>query len=1001
VCQTLADEFRSFCNFRFMFPLRFLDFIAESLGVEVLSDGYTRQILTWRIELLLRDISQENFQDLRAYLAGENVALKRFQLARKLANIFDQYQVMRPEMLVKWAQGRTVTTNPAEKWQMQLWLKLTAEADCGEPRGLLFRRVIKRLSTSDNMQHLLPQRVSVLGLHIMPPVFLEFLKSLAIHCDIHLFILSPCKHYWGDLETKRMQLKHDLLVEHHPLLTSLGQQGRDFQKMMLENVDFEVEFASFQDSLEEAGSATLLHTLQSDLLHGEVVKRTKDFPASDSTVRVVSCHSSFREIAVLKDHLLQMLHDDHTLQLRDILVMAPDIQEYGSLIPAVFDDMQYSIADYSLKRKNNYINAFLSFLELFKGRYGWIEVMDLLRQPVVYPHFDLAPADLDILQQWVLQSGIRWGLSQGQREQMDIVAFPEASWSAGLERLLMGYSIDSEEFIDDILPFPDIEGSGAGILGGLCQFIEIIEGARTVFAGEHNLNDWSMILLDYFEQIFGIVDLKEYIELQNILAEPSTGFFLFHHEKVGFEVILGWLEMLVQESRSSGGFLRGHLTFCSMLPMRSVPFRVVCLLGLNDGVFPKNDISSTFDLLAEEFRPGDRSARADDRYQFLEAILAARSKLYLSYIGQSIRTNEAVPPSVVVTEFIELLTGSYGIENPVVLHPLHPFNSAYFIAEEDRRLFSYNDYFCKTAENLQKESSPQELWWQGEFTDKNDQISFHHLVSFYRNPQSWFVSNRLGLDLGSGQDLPEERELFEPGGGLEQYLLNQEIIARFPGRQEDDLLAELKAEGRWPLGKPGEIRYREKTEELSSFIDLVSSQKMGEKIADTVFELQIGRYNLTGTLANVYEHGVMLARYADLKGKDLLGGWLHHLVAQHLFGDISCVVVSSSSVISFSSEDTVPGLELMLDVFSAGCTSPSSFYVEPALIYCKQLASKRARIPPIVKSLDYLHKSLDNGYEPAWNLLLQGHGEGPILGAQFESQCLAIMNPIWEAGHGS
>jgi len=504
VCQTLADEFRSFCNFQFMFPLRFLEFIAEKLDVEVTPNGYARQVLSWRIESHLRDLSHENFHDLRTYLTGDNVALKRFQLSRKLANIFDQYQVMRPTMLINWARGKTVTGNPAEKWQMELWLKLIAERDGGEHRGLLFSKVIKRLELADNLKQLLPERISVLGLHIMPPVFLEFLNKLAAHCDVHLFILSPCKHYWGDVESKRTQLKRDLhllaqeqrLVSEesysHPLLTSLGQQGREFQKMMLENVDFEVEFESFDDPLVDNESATLLQVLQSDLLHGAISPLKEEFPvADDNSVQVISCHSAFREIAILKDHLLQLLHRDHTLQLRDILVMAPDIQEYASLIPALFNDIQYSIADSSLQRGNSYIIAFISFFDLFNGRFGWNELLELLRQPVIYPHFELAPADLDTLQQWVLGSGIRWGLSKEQRQQMGVPAYSEGSWSAGLERLLMGYAIDSDEFIDDILPFADIEGSGAAIVGGLCQFIDIISRAQDVFLKEHHLEDWS------------------------------------------------------------------------------------------------------------------------------------------------------------------------------------------------------------------------------------------------------------------------------------------------------------------------------------------------------------------------------------------------------------------------------------------------------------------------------------------------------------------------------
>ncbi len=183
--------------------------------------------------------------------------------------------------------------------------------------------------------------------------------------------------------------------------------------------------------------------------------------------------------------------------------------------------------------------------------------------------------------------------------------------------------------------------------------------------------------------------IRSLVELQAIVAELSETISPFHSGEVGFKVIREWFNQSAKESRSSSGFLRGQLTFCSMLPMRSIPFKVVCLVGLNDGVFPKNDNHDTFDLMGTDFRPGDRSPRADDRYQFLEALLAARSHLYLSYIGQSIRTNEVIPPSVVVTEFLEVLENGYGAKDIVVRHPLHPFSKKYFVMKAKQKLFSY------------------------------------------------------------------------------------------------------------------------------------------------------------------------------------------------------------------------------------------------------------------------------------------------------------------------
>ncbi len=753
--QSMADAFGSFCNYKFFLPLDFLGFIADKLGLGISPDGFQRQILTWRLDGLLRDVTGEQYQQVITYLSGENRDLKRFQLARRLANIFDQYQIMRPDMLTGWDLGRLATDHPAEKWQMDLWRRLLAQAGGQIHRTMQFTNIIDQLNSGGDLAGCLPKRLAIIGLHTFPPIYLGFLNSLAAHMDIHLFLLSPCRNYWGNVQSRKNQVKQQIrngddrtssigaAEEHHPLLASLGNQGRDLQNMMLENAQFALEFASYADPLagQDYADASLLQRLQDDLLEGVLPDGSHPLVAEcDESIQVVSCHSKIREITVLKDHLLHLLHHDESLELRDIIVMAPDIQEYAPLIPAVFDDIQHSIADRSLRRRNSVIAAFISFLDLFGGRFGWSELLDLLRRPVIFPQFQLALTDLDALQHLVTAAGIRWGLSAAQRGAAGLPEFAETSWRAGLDRLLMGYAIDSDEFIDGVLPFSDIEGKGAFALGGLCQFIEIIDESRRVFQQQHPLKDWSQLLQQIAQQLFGEEYEQEGVELRSLLDELSGPINDFHASEVGFTVIREWFNQSAKESRSSTGFLRGQLTFCSMLPMRSIPFKVVCLLGLGDGVFPKTDRYDTFDLMGTDFRAGDRSPRADDRYQFLEALLAARSHLYLSYIGQSIKTNEPIPPSVVVTEFLEVLEKGYGVQDIVVRHPLHPFSSRYFGRDAGIKLFSYNSYYCRTATAMQQGGQPAAAWWQGQLDDKKETVSFFRTAPFLLAIRRSFLS---------------------------------------------------------------------------------------------------------------------------------------------------------------------------------------------------------------------------------------------------------------------
>jgi exodeoxyribonuclease V gamma subunit len=1005
VGQTMADEFGSFCNFSFFLPLDFLSFIAEKLHLAISPDGFLRQTLTWRLDGLLRDVTGESYEAVQYYLSGENVELKRYQLARRLANIFDQYQLMRGDMLEQWENGRSTTDHPAEGWQMDLWRRLLMQPAGAVHRTILFKQVVERLEEELDLTALLPKRILVVGLHTMPPVFLSYLQALSRHMDVHMFLLSPCRNYWGTAEPKmrradrlaNVQTAGSDAVEEHPLLITLGRQGRDLQNMMLAGEAVIHEFASYDAPLsdQEYAGASLLVRVQADLLEGGLrPDRAKDARPEDNSIQVVSCHSRMRELQILKDHLLHFLHTNPTLELRDIIVMAPDIQEYDSLIPSVFADIQHSIADRSVRRRNAIIDAFVKFLELLQGRFGWSELLDLLKNPVVHPQFFLSQVDLDMLQQWVVHSGIRWGLSGGQRAGAGLAEFDTGSWRAGLDRLLMGYAIDSCDFVDGVLPYGELEGRGGLPLGGLCQYIELVERATLLFHQPCTIPEWMERLMTYADQLFGDAHETELAELRSMFVESADSIASFHYGSVGFSVIHEWLSQSAKEHRSSSGFLRGQLTFCSMLPMRSIPFPVVCLIGLNDGEFPKSDSHDTFDLMSESVRPGDRSPRADDRYQFLEALLAARSNIYLSYVGQSSKTNEPIPPSVVVAEFLEFLQTFYRADDIVVGHPLHPFSRKYFENGGRSRLFSYDSYACKTAEKLQqyREGSSQS-WWQGESDELVDNIHLADLLRFFNNPQKYFVRDCLGIHLETGEDLPDERELFSLKG-LEKYFVEQELISAAAAGTLGDCFEKLRTEGRWPLGGPGEVGFAGQQVEIEHFVDQVHSLGMGQKLEDRPVDIDLGRYQLTGTLSNLYEGGVLLLRYGKLRGRDILNGWIHHLVACRLIGDVSTRIITPETVVSFNKSAEKPTLELLAELFGQGRRVPLHLFIEPAYAYATQTTMRRARVSPLERAIQTFTHNLDEGYEPEWKLLLGTLPVEDALGVEFERLCHEIVIPI-------
>lgn len=599
--QQLASRFQVWANFRFLFPSKFFSYIVQHIDSRINDSAFDRELLLWRLESMLRRSDDEALQPLQYYLDGANPELKRYQLAHRLAQLFDQYQIMRPDLLAAWRDNRLLYADEAERWQRTLWNSLCRIIG-SQHRGALWLNAIAKLNDADPgvFANRLPERISIFGINTMPPLFLNFLQSLSRHCDIHLYLLNPAQTYWADIAAKHKSLEDSVESSGHPLLASLGQQGREFQALLLEVAQFDFEPESF----ESIPSANNLQQLQNDILNN---LRSGQPLLNDGSIGIHACHSRKREIEVLRDQLLFALESDPALELRDIAVMAPDIEIYEPFISAVFTDIPHAVADRGLRLQNSLLDLYIRFIEAARSRLGWKTVLDLLENPAVYANFGLNATDLDLIKHWVAETNVRWGESGKHKRELGLPDLTEFTWQAALDRLLMGYAAGHEsDFIDGILPFAQIEGKSAEALGGLHDFLQLLFRARSELEKARPLKQWGEQLYAFADELFGRqtthTDFAERQQLNELLLELSEHLPTVHSDLVGMQVVLHWLEGAVAEHKSANGFLRGQLTFCSILPMRSIPFKVIALLGVNEGEFPKIDRQPTFDLLSRHYR---------------------------------------------------------------------------------------------------------------------------------------------------------------------------------------------------------------------------------------------------------------------------------------------------------------------------------------------------------------------------------------------------------------
>lgn len=992
-------------NVRFAFPAGFAWALYRALGDLPQRSPYDPAVMAWRIMQLLPALEREPaFAPVRAYVRDD--LFRRYELAHRIAETFEQYLIYRPDWIAAWDAGA------APHWQARLWRRV-AQAAGAPHRARLHRDLVARLDAGLLARAAVPERVSVFGASALPPMLLELFAALAAHIDVHLFILNPCREYWGDIaragEIARRKLARRAeaayLETGNGLLASLGKQGRDFIDLLQNHP------AQERDGYVEPGEGHLLAALQSDVLNLREREATRglEVRADDSSVQIHVCHGAMREVEVLHDQLLALFERHPDLEPSDVVVMTPDIEKYAPYIEAVFAATEpripFNISDRSAERESTLAAAFLALLDLPGSRYAASEMLELLDEPAVQRRYALNAEDIDTIHRWVRESGIRWGIDAQHRAALGLPATREHTWRFGLDRLLLGCALagGNERLFAGILPYDEVEGSLADILGRFLDFAEAALALNELPALQ-SVPQWASVLREILARFFEPDESREEEQIAGLRAAIAA----IESEALagGFDGAIS-LDVLKRALRArleipGRAFLSGGVTFCAMVPMRSLPFEVVCLIGMNDGAFPRTRRAYGFDLMASDFRKGDRSRRDDDRYLFLESLLCARRSLYVSYTGQHIRDNSALPPSVLVSELLDYLAENFrgaGGQNMrdqlVTHHALQGFSPRYF--DGKGKLFSYSAARCEAARLAGRgyaEAQPfmpdalpaPEAEWRA--------IELEALIRFFRHPARYFLRERLGIRLEEAGEAVDGREplVF---GALEQYALKQRLLAvRMRGEPLPGALPAARASGLLPHAQVGAVVFDQSGDEAAAFAEKllpVLPERMPEPLG---FEFELAGMRLRGTLAGVSPAGLLGYRLAKCQAKDLLEAWLRHLALNTL--EPAGVVPEThwflqDRVVRFAAvRGARDRLAALVELYWRGLSRPLHFFPQSAKAYIERGAS----IDAARRQWEHSDHRHGEGEDPYYRLAFR---DCDPLDAEFEALALAVFGPMTAA----
>ncbi|MFZ9299754.1 MAG: exodeoxyribonuclease V subunit gamma [Chitinophagaceae bacterium] len=859
--QYLAKENEIAANIRFEKPNDIINRIYYLLGEGKKRNAIDTETLKWSLFNLLNEQEfQDRFPEIAAYYIGN--AIRQIAFAGELADIFDQYQIYRFDSIEQWNQ-QWINGTPAEEWQSWLWIRSKEKLnESFRDKTEIAKTILDRLASEEaqkRIQQIIPS-LHFFGMAVITPYYLRIFHELAKYIDIYFYLINPAPNdYWLDDQSEkqlaRLRNKHfdtSLITTGNDLLHNWGRITKESFSLLFSHDDFVNNYELIET--ETIKQDSLLSKIQDDIHQNANTERRnklRDADSKDGSVTINGCYTPVREVEVLYNYLVEQVDSaKKTISPRDILVLVTDIDLYAPYIKAVFNHAPYAfpftIADETITADNNMFTALQDILNLDAHFFKAEDILNLLESPYIRKRFQIL--DVEAIRSAIRQAGIYFSMDGRTEDDTRYI-----SWSFGLKKLLYGICMSGEEEytdgIDHFIPLDTSEGALALERVKLVHFIKILEDKLQKRADVKTISGWADYLMEVMEDLIfasgerddddyaTFVGLLEQMVELNEAAPMEVSFDVFRHS---------FLHKLKLENRA-GSFASAGITFCSMVPMRSIPYKIVALLGMNSGKFPRKDTPLSFSLLSKERKPGDRNVKDNDKHLFIETILSAEEKLYISYIAKDAKDGATLPPSSLVDEFIDYIARGMGEDTDdfkkrwVTEHPLHGFSRKYF--ESPLKNYLTEDRYL-TGIEVKKDLPVSTI------EQHFEKLDLHEFAVFFKNPPKVYLNKQLGIYYREDEVLIPDHEKFELDN-LDKAIVQNELLMADED-QIEKFISEQKRAGKIPLKNMGDAAIKTAYKEREELREYVDAEIRGIDPVSIDIEITIGDTTILGSVPSIY-----------------------------------------------------------------------------------------------------------------------------------------------------
>jgi len=975
----ISEYFSVSANIKFFTPNSILDWASRKLvGIPAVAD---KKYLTWHIFSILPNLLNDNsFAPISQYLNPDRDGVKLYQLSEKIADILDQYQVYRTHMMEKWESGIYVDQDnkPLQNdyiWQAILWQQLSNDIKINRAKALIQLSNLNAEKFSGIPTNLSGKAISLFGISVLPPIYINIFEKLGKIFDIKMFTQSPTREYFGTENFFYATDSDEVKDNVNPLIANMGKTGSQFFDFISHHIDYFNIQKTHTDN-----NRTLLSTIQNDIMSLETPHQSS-CSSDDTSIVVNSCHSPIREIQVLYDQLIKYFEADSNLKPSDIVVLSPNIDEYAAYIDAVFGTdsygsihFPYTIADRTLAEADSLSRIFLNILNLSHSRLKYSDIFQLLEKDVIHKSFNINQSEIEKLKLWSRKTNIKWGWDENTADAFRLPFYNDFTIASGLSRMHLSASVIpyNWEIFGDISSDLSIEGEYFELLGKFTKFTYLLHNYWYTLQNEHTSEQWHNILTGILNDFFTPSGANTEQISSAIGAFSNYTQALLKDRCLSTKVVEEYFSSHLKNTVTTGGYLEGKITFCSIIPMRSIPYKIVCLIGLNDSTFPRINKPMEFDLTAQYPKKGDRSPKDSDKYLFLETLMSARQKIYFSYIGQSIKDNTEIPPSPLVSEILEYIdTITSGGGNRIVQkQKLHPFSREYFTVNSNTRSYSENNYrIAVYAQQPSRKNTSTDIL-RCNFKNRLENsltIDIEDLANFYMNPVRYYFTYSLETYpeklLGENYDT-EPSTLDKLNKTIINTKIMNELFYNDTEKHPQHLFRYFRKKGDIPPANYGDFLEKNSENVLNAFIPRLSEHKSSFKQQSIQFNLQVLNKNiLISATLPVSDKGQILFKASTLKTKDKIRAWLYHIMLNYAltkkltenlcfideiktsFYAEDCSLSYVNSVYKYSDRENFCWLEnylkKVIKLYLSGRAHPIALMPEFAYCYVKKLDTNK------------------------------------------------------------